>query len=98
MHCAEGRHHCLFCQGKRENGGEIHCSLSAALTKTQFPTYPAFMLGSVLLLRKDQCRPAHSLRLQIDSYLDTIGNPNEGNAAVHPVVLAVEGHRPGNLA
>jgi len=50
------------------------------------------------LLLKDHRRPADSLCLKGDSYLDTVGDPNERNAAVHTIVLAVEGHCPFNLA
>ena len=49
------------------------------------------------LLLKDQGRPADSLSLEGDSHLDAVGDLNEGNAAVHPVILTVEGHRPLNF-
>jgi hypothetical protein len=52
-------------------------------------------LGRLLL--EDYWRPANSFRLQRDSYLDAVGYLDEGNAAIHPVVFAVERHRPSNL-
>ena len=62
----------------------------------------ASLLATVLLPRrlllKDQRRPTDSFRLEVDRHLDTVGDPDEGNAAVHPVVLTVEGHCPLNLA
>jgi hypothetical protein len=42
-------------------------------------------------------RPADSLRLKSDGYLDTVGDPDEGNAAVHPVVFTVKGYCPFDL-
>src|ERR1700678_500773 len=50
------------------------------------------------LLLEDQRRPAHSLRHQGDVNLDAVGDSDEGDAAVHPVVLAIEVQRPINLA
>jgi hypothetical protein len=50
------------------------------------------------LLFKDHRRGAGSLRLEGDGCLDTVGDLDEGNAAVHSVLFAVEGHRPFNLA
>ena len=47
---------------------------------------------------KTNGRPADSLPLEVDSNLDAVGNLDEGDAAVHPVVLTVEGHCPFNLA
>src|SRR5438552_6109391 len=43
-------------------------------------------------------RPADALRFKVDSHLNAVRNLNEGNTAVHPIVLAVEGHCPVNLA
>jgi len=48
------------------------------------------------LLLQIQGRPADSLRLEINSDLDPVSDLDEGNAFVHPVLLAVEGHRPLN--
>ena len=50
------------------------------------------------LLLKGQGRPADSLPLEVDAHLDAVGDPDEGNAAVHPVFLTVESHRPFNLS
>ncbi len=50
------------------------------------------------LLLKDYRRPADSLPLEGDIHFDTVGDLDEGNAAVHSVLLAVEGHRPLNRA
>jgi hypothetical protein len=46
------------------------------------------------LLFEHQRRPADSLPLEVDSHLDAVGDPDEGNAAVHAVVLTVESHCP----
>ena len=43
-------------------------------------------------------RPTDSLRVEFDGHLNAVGNLDEGNAAVHPVLLAVEGHRSRNRA
>ena len=50
------------------------------------------------LLLKGHRRAANSLPLEGDSHLDAVSDFDEGNAAVHPIVLAVEGHRPFNRA
>jgi hypothetical protein len=50
------------------------------------------------LLLVDDPRPADLLRDEADSNLDTVGDFDEGNAAIHPVVLAVESQRPLNVA
>lgn len=49
------------------------------------------------LLLKHQGRPTDSLPLKVDSYLDTIGDLDEGNAFIHPVILSIKCHRPFNL-
>ena len=41
-------------------------------------------------------RSADSLGFEIDTHLDPVGDLNEGNAAVHPVLLTVKCHRPLN--
>jgi hypothetical protein len=38
---------------------------------------------------KDQRRPADSLPLEVDSYLDAVGNLDERDATVHAELLAV---------
>src|SRR6266480_4264269 len=50
------------------------------------------------LLLEYQRRSAYSLPFEVDCHLDAISDFDERNAAVHAVVLAVEGHRPFNLA
>jgi hypothetical protein len=50
------------------------------------------------LLLKHQRRPANSLPLEVDSHLDAVGDPDEGNALIHPVVLTIEGHCPFDRA
>jgi hypothetical protein len=42
-------------------------------------------------------RPADAQHLEGYGYLYTVGDLDEGNAAIHPVVLAVEGHSPLNF-
>jgi hypothetical protein len=50
------------------------------------------------LLLEYQRRSAYSLALEVDSHLDAVGDPDEGNVCVHVVILTVEGHCPLNLA
>ena len=50
------------------------------------------------LLLEDQRRPADSLPLEINSHLDAVGDLDEGNALIHPVVPTVEGHCPFDRA
>ena len=47
---------------------------------------------AVELLLENQRRSADSLPFQADIHFDTVCDFDEGNALVHPVVLAVEGH------
>src|SRR5271157_1533272 len=47
---------------------------------------------------ENQRRPADALPLEVDSHLNAVGDLDEGNAAVHPVILAIKGHCPFNLA
>jgi len=47
---------------------------------------------------EDQRRAAESLALEVDSDVDAVADPDEGNAFIHPVVLPVEDHGPMNLA
>ena len=47
---------------------------------------------SANLFLKGNRRPAHSGRLELDTYLDTVGNLDKRYAAVHPVLFAVKGH------
>ena len=46
----------------------------------------------VCLLLKDQRTPADSLDVQIDIHFNAVGDMDEGNAAIHAVVLAIESH------
>ena len=41
-----------------------------------------------------QRRPADSLPFEVESYVDMVGNLDERDAFVHPVVLTVEDHFP----
>jgi hypothetical protein len=50
------------------------------------------------LFLKYQWRPADLVALEGDIYLDTVGDLDEGNAAIHPEFLTVEGHCPFNSA
>src|SRR5271165_3438182 len=52
--------------------------------------------GSLLL--KDQRRTADALAMEVDIHLNAIGDRDEGNALIHPIVLAVKGHYALNLA
>jgi hypothetical protein len=77
---------------KTMNGRSSQCLISAAFSSTARNTYPDRQL------LKDHRRAADSLRLEGDSYLDAVGDLDERNAAVHPVVFAVEGQCPFNLS
>jgi len=50
------------------------------------------------LVFENQRRPAHALSREGDIHFDAVGNLDEGNAAIHPVLLAVKGHCPLNRA
>jgi hypothetical protein len=54
--------------------------------------------GNKWLLLEYQLRSADSLPFEVDYYLDAVGDLYQGDAFVHAIVLAVEGHRPCNLA
>src|ERR1700751_6486368 len=45
-------------------------------------------------LLKIDGRPTDALPFEVDSYLDTVGNLDKGNATIHAVLLSVEGHCP----
>src|ERR1700751_1619455 len=45
-------------------------------------------------LLKIDGRPTDALPFEVDSYLDTVGNLDKGNAIIHAVLLSVEGHCP----
>jgi len=44
------------------------------------------------LLLENQRRSADPFPFQADIYFDTVGDLDEGDALVHPVVLAIESH------
>jgi hypothetical protein len=50
------------------------------------------------LLLKIHWRTADARPLQVDSHLDAVGDLDEGNAAVHALLLTIEGHCPLNSA
>ena len=50
-----------------------------------------------LLLKGDR-RSTDAGCLELDGYFDAVGYLNEGDAAVHPVLLPIEGHRSANRA
>lgn len=58
---------------------------------------PTTELLHALLLLQVHRRAADPFRLEIDSHLDTVSDLDEGNTAVHPILLTVEGHRPVNV-
>src|SRR5579863_8346032 len=49
------------------------------------------------LFLKVQRRPANSLPLKIDGDFNPVSDLDERNAAVHPIILPVERHRPRNV-
>jgi len=52
-----------------------------------------------LLLLEGNRRPTDSFPLEIDTHLHAVGHlDEEGNAMSHPVILAIESHRPLDLA
>jgi hypothetical protein len=68
---------------------------------TKFPVIRRMAATAILpewLLLKDQRRTADAFDLEGDGHFDAIGNLDEGNAAIHSVFFAVEGHRPVNGA
>src|ERR1700686_4500449 len=71
-------------------------SLSTILHNSRRSTAVGRVAGRLLL--KDNRRTTGSLRLEIDSHVDAVVDMYEGNAFVHPVILAVEDHGPMNLA
>jgi hypothetical protein len=60
---------------------------------------PKLSTRSVLhcLLLKDQWRPADPLHLEVDRHFDTVGDLDEGNAFIHPIILTIESHCPFNI-
>ena len=78
------------------HGGQ--CPLDLDVRRQATKRLNAGALPPSWLLLKDHWRAADSLRLESDCYLDAVGNPDEGNPAIHPVVLTVEGHCPSDVA
>ena len=61
----------------------------------RFKAYPDHLPNPpAWLLLVDHPRPADLLRDEADSNLDTVGDFDEGDAAIHPVVLTVESQCP----
>jgi hypothetical protein len=60
--------------------------------------------GAMKIMKPDRLwvklhrRPAGSFRLEVNAHLNAVGDSDEGNAAVHPEVLSVEGHCPSYQA
>ena len=50
-----------------------------------------------LLLLEHQRRPAYAPPVEVDHHFDAVGDLYQGDAFVHAVILAVEGHSSFNL-
>jgi hypothetical protein len=57
-----------------------------------------FLHAPTMASLKRQRWPTDALPLEMDTYLHTVGNLDERNAAVHAVLLSVEGHGSRNRA
>jgi len=79
-------------ENPRPKGAES--SLTENVT-SPFQSEPAHKVGWLLL--EHQRRSAYSLAFKVDYHLDTVGDLDQRNAFIHPIILAVEGHRPFNL-
>ena len=79
-----------------EHGPMFHTSMkrfrAKEIGRPQY--YGCFCISTAWLLLVDHPRPADLLRDEADSNLDTVGDFDEGNAAIHPVVLTVESQCP----
>ena len=79
-------------------------SLGTGKVKYWEPSYSLTMafsvnlLPSILLLLIEERRPADALPLEVEIYLNMVGDGHERNALVHPIVLTVKDHFPLNLA
>jgi hypothetical protein len=51
-----------------------------------------------LLLFENQRGTADALPMKVDIHFNAVGDPDEWNAAIHPELLAIEGHDALNLA
>jgi hypothetical protein len=58
----------------------------------------AIFRHALCLLLKSQRRTADSLLLEVEIYVDVVGDLDERNFLVHPEVLTVEDHLALNLA
>src|ERR1700722_6054317 len=56
------------------------------------------VLSNFELLLENWSSSAYPLPFQGNIYFDTVGDLNEGNILVHPVVFAIEGHRAINAS
>jgi hypothetical protein len=81
---------------------ESRQSLSLGFGKPSCCRLTIMRAAGTLLLRllflEGQRRPADSLPFKGDIYFDAVGDRDEGNTFIHPVVLTVEGHYSFNLA
>jgi hypothetical protein len=59
---------------------------------------PPTVLCKRQLWLKGDWGSADPLGLEVDSYLDAVGNLDERDATIHPVLLTVEGHHPFDRA
>src|SRR5258708_3626839 len=73
-------------------------ALRSQLAERPLVNQAGLALQPSALLLENQWRAADSRPLEVDVHLDAIGDSDKRNAAVHPVVLAVEVQRPGNPA
>jgi hypothetical protein len=60
-----------------------------------FKTVIALLVGRLLLI--EQRRPADSFLPEVEIHLDVVGDLDERNAFVHPIVFTVENHFSFNL-
>ena len=60
--------------------------------RTRLGTQPLWISSLNRVLAYDRCRAADVLPLEIDAHFHAVGNFYKWDAAVHPVLLAVESH------
>jgi hypothetical protein len=53
--------------------------------------------ADLMLLFENQRWSAGALPMEVNGYLNTVGDPDEGNAAIHPIIFAVKCHCPLDL-
>src|SRR5262245_20412724 len=68
-----------------------HLDAIGQVPKLQMSVSLTLVLSGWLWL-KNQRRPTDSLAFELESHVNMVGDLDEGNALVHPIVLAVEGH------